>query len=49
MRTVLDILKFEFEKDYEIDSKVVDAADYGVPQTRLRAIIKMYKKGLIWD
>lgn len=49
MRTVLDILKLEFEEDYEIDSRIVDSADYSVPQTRLRAIIKMYKKGLIWD
>lgn len=48
MRTVLEILEFEFGSDYDIDSKVVNAADYGVPQTRLRAIIKMHKKGLIW-
>ena len=49
MRTVLDILFLEFGSSYEIDSKVVDSADFGVPQTRLRAIIKMHKKGLIWD
>ena len=46
--TVLEILKKEFEDEYEIDSKVVDSSEYGVPQTRLRAIIKMNKKGLIW-
>lgn len=49
MRTVLEILQLEFDKEYDIDSKVVDSADYGVPQTRLRAIIKMHSKGLIWD
>lgn len=49
MRTVLEILKFEFGVEYEIDGKVVNSADYGVPQTRLRAIIKMHRKGLIWD
>ena len=46
--TVLEILKKEFEEEYDIDSKVVDSSEYGVPQTRLRAIIKMNKKGLIW-
>mgnify|MGYP001625244088 FL=1 len=49
MRTVLEILQLEFGTDYNIESRVVDSADYGVPQTRLRAIIKMYKHGLIWD
>lgn len=47
-RTILDILKYEFGNEYNIDSKVVNAANYGVPQTRLRAIIKMYKIGLCW-
>ena len=47
-RTVLDILKFEFGKDYYIESDVIDSADYGVPQTRLRAIIKMNKIGTSW-
>lgn len=49
MRTVLDILRLEFGGEYDIDSKVVDSSDYGVPQTRLRAIIKMHKFGLVWD
>lgn len=48
-RTVLDILKYEFGNLYEIDSMVVDAADYGVPQTRLRAIIKMNRIGKKWN
>lgn len=47
-RTVLSILQYEFGDQYEIDSKVVDSADYGVPQTRLRAIIKMNRKGKKW-
>jgi len=46
---VLEILKYEFSDEYEIDSDVVDSADYGVPQTRLRAIIKMNKKGYPWN
>lgn len=48
-RTVLDILQYEFGDQYEIDSMVVDSADYGVPQTRLRAIIKMSRKGKKWS
>lgn len=47
-RTVLEILQYEFGNEYEIDSMVVDSSDYGVPQTRLRAIIKMNRIGTIW-
>ncbi len=49
MRTVLDILRLEFGNEYDIDSRVVNSSNYGVPQTRLRAIIKMHKFGLVWD
>lgn len=49
MRTVLDILNFEFENKYIIESDVIDSSDYGVPQTRLRAIIKMNLKGYTWN
>lgn len=45
---ILDILNDEFSNDYEIIGEVLDSADYGVPQTRLRAIIRMNKKGKIW-
>ena len=48
-RTVLEILQYEFGNEYIIDSAVVDSADYGVPQTRLRAIIKMHKPGTVWS
>lgn len=48
MVSILEILDFEFGKNYNIESKVVDSSDYGVPQVRNRAIIKMYKKGTIW-
>ncbi|MDE5557306.1 MAG: DNA cytosine methyltransferase [Ruminococcus sp.] len=49
MRTVLDILNYEFENKYIIESDVIDSSDYGVPQTRLRAIIKMNLKGYTWN
>ena len=46
--SVVDILKLKFGSKYEIDARAVDAADFGVPQTRIRAIIKMYPKGTEW-
>ncbi len=49
MRSILEILGLEFGDQYSIDSKVVDSSDYGVPQARLRAIIKMHKKGTVWN
>ncbi len=49
MYTVVEILKDMFGYEYEIDGRVVDAADYGVPQTRKRAIIKMYPKEYTWN
>lgn len=46
--TVLEILKSEFGNEYIIDSDVVDASDYGVPQVRLRAIIKLHRFNTQW-
>lgn len=46
--TILDILNKEFSKYYIIESFVLNAMDYGVPQSRPRSFIKMYKKGLLW-
>ena len=46
--TVEELLKCQFKKNYTIEAQVVDSADYGVPQTRLRAIIKMYPKDCSW-
>ena len=42
MHTVLEILNIKYGTKYSIDGKIADASDYGVPQTRLRAIIKMW-------
>lgn len=49
MYSVIDILKDIFSKDYYIDGKVIDSSNYGVPQTRLRSIIKMCIKGETWN
>ena len=46
--TVIDILKEEFSANYNIDSAILNCSDYGVPQNRLRAIIKLYKKNIYW-
>lgn len=49
LHSVVEILKNKFDDKYNIDAQVVDASDYGVPQTRLRAIVKMYPKDSIWE
>lgn len=48
LRSVIDILNLEFNKEYRIKAAVLDSSDYGVPQTRLRAIIKMNRKDKVW-
>lgn len=48
MHTIVDILNLKFGDEFNIDGRVVDSADYGVPQTRLRAIIKMWPKNKEW-
>lgn len=44
-----DILKSKYSHKYVIESIVVNAKDYGVPQSRPRAIIKMYKPTYSWN
>ena len=47
--TVVEILEDKYAEKYNIDYKVLNAKYYGVPQSRPRAIIKLYKKNLIWE
>jgi DNA (cytosine-5)-methyltransferase 1 len=47
--TLEEILFSLYGKDYEIEARVMDTSEYGVPQKRTRAIIKMHKKGLQWS
>lgn len=47
--TVEELLEKEFNDEYTIEYKVLDTSDYGTPQVRKRAIIRMYKKGLVWE
>lgn len=43
------ILKSKYSDKYEISIKVLNAKDYGICQSRPRAIIRLYKKGLKWS
>lgn len=47
--TVPEILHEEFRDNYIIEVGILDAADYGVPQTRKRAIVRLYPKNKTWD
>ena len=46
---VEEILRDKYSDLYTIEAKVLNAKDYGVPQSRPRAIIKIYKIGLSWE
>lgn len=43
-----DILRLKFSDKYNIEIQVLNAKDYGVPQSRPRAIIKMWTKSHTW-
>jgi len=43
-----EILTKKYKDVFNIDIRVLNAKDYGIPQSRPRAIIKMWKKGLSW-
>jgi DNA (cytosine-5)-methyltransferase 1 len=45
---IIDILSILFKSKYNIEAEVYDASEFGVPQKRTRAIIKLYKKGNKW-
>lgn len=44
-----EILREKFANKYSIDIRVLNAKDYGVAQSRPRAIIKIWKKELLWS
>lgn len=46
---IVDILRKKYEGIYIVEPIVVNAKDYGVPQSRPRAIIKLYKPSYRWD
>ena len=44
-----DIIRIKYESKYQIEVDVLNACNYGVPQSRPRAIIRIYKKSLQWN
>lgn len=42
------LLREKYANDYELDCRVFNAADYGIPQTRYRVVYRLWKKGLQW-
>ena len=44
-----EIFKRKYSEKYNVEVFELNAADYGVPQSRPRGFIKVYKKGLKWD
>lgn len=44
-----EILNKKYSNIYTIDIRVLNAKDYGVPQSRPRAIVKMWKHGISWS
>ena len=48
-KKIEEILREKFNVRYNIDIRVLNAKDYGVAQSRPRAIIKIWKKGLLWS
>jgi len=48
LHLLIDIFKDKYSDKYEIDSFVLNAKDYGVPQSRPRCFIRLWKKGLSW-
>lgn len=43
-----EILNLRYGDKYVIEARILNAKDYGVAQSRPRAITKIYKKGLKW-
>lgn len=48
LKPLLSIINERYSKIYNIESYVLNAKDYGVPQSRPRGFIKLWKKGLTW-
>ena len=46
---LIDIIKDKYSERFNIESFVLNAKDYGVPQSRPRGFIKLWKKGLSWS
>ncbi len=47
--TISELLKEKYGKKYNIEVDIFNSADFGIPQVRNRAFIRLYKKGLKWN
>jgi DNA (cytosine-5)-methyltransferase 1 len=45
---LMEIIKEKYQQNYQIESHILNAKDYGIAQTRPRAIIKLYAKDKKW-
>ena len=46
---LIDICTKKYSEKYNVDSFVLNAKDYNVPQSRPRGFIRLWKKGLSWE
>lgn len=46
---LVEICKKKYSNKYKIESFILNAKDYGVPQSRPRGFIKIWKKKFSWD
>lgn len=49
MIKLLELLQLKYGDSYDVKCDVLNAADYGVPQTRYRVVYRMWRKGLSWE
>lgn len=49
MHLLEELLNEKFSDIYNIDAQILNAEDYGVAQSRPRAIVRLWKKGLEWQ
>lgn len=49
IKHIVDIIEDKYGSIYNISASILDAGDYGVPQRRLRAILRMWKKDKKWE
>ena len=47
--TLYELLVRKYSEEYVVACDVLNAADYGVPQTRHRVVYRMWKKGINWN
>ena len=45
---LLILLEMKYGSQYTNDYRILNSMNYGIPQSRKRSFIKVYKKGLSW-